>query len=134
MGPCRRCPWCDGCKPRQSRRNAWPGRASTPLSRLRVREKFTRVERRIGVSPPVAHTGQPHRALRVQRIFAGACQVALPEDGAGKAGRGKGFRAAMTFFFGGGSKPSRCAFFLACLRARRTASDFSRALRSDGFS
>src|SRR5262249_27273835 len=33
-----------------------------------------------------------------------------------------------------GIKPSRCACFLAALRARRTASAFSRVLRSDGFS
>src|SRR5262249_16511097 len=35
---------------------------------------------------------------------------------------------------GMGIKPSRCACFLAALRARRTASAFSRVLRSDGFS
>src|SRR5262245_50280854 len=35
---------------------------------------------------------------------------------------------------GSGIKPSRCASFLAALRARRTASAFSRVLRSDGFS
>ena len=33
-----------------------------------------------------------------------------------------------------GIKPSRWACFLAALRARRTASAFSRVLRSDGFS
>jgi Fe-S-cluster containining protein len=36
--------------------------------------------------------------------------------------------------WGSGIKPSRCASFLAALRARRTASAFSRVLRSDGFS
>jgi hypothetical protein len=33
-----------------------------------------------------------------------------------------------------GNKPSRCIFFLMSLRARRTASAFSRAFFSDGFS
>jgi hypothetical protein len=33
-----------------------------------------------------------------------------------------------------GSRPSRCNFFRASLRARRTASAFSRALFSEGFS
>ena len=33
-----------------------------------------------------------------------------------------------------GSKPSRCSFLRASLRARRTASAFSRTLLSDGFS
>ena len=33
-----------------------------------------------------------------------------------------------------GSKPSRCNFLRASLRARRTASAFSRALFSEGFS
>src|SRR5262249_11140419 len=47
----------------------------------------------------------------------------------GGARRGAGSR-----FLGIGIKPSRCASFLAALRARRTASAFSRVLRSDGFS
>ena len=45
-----------------------------------------------------------------------------------------GRRGAGSRFFGMGIKPSRCACFLAALRARRIASAFSRVLRSDGFS
>ena len=45
-----------------------------------------------------------------------------------RARRGAGSRLGI------GIKPSRCASFLAALRARRMASAFSRALRSDGFS
>src|SRR5262249_32429758 len=43
-------------------------------------------------------------------------------------------RGASSRRLGMGIKPSRCASFLAALRARRTASAFSRVLRSDGFS
>lgn len=52
------------------------------------------------------------------------------DDGAGRMpGRG-----ARGFFFGAAISPSRWASFRAALRERRTASDFSRARRSDGFS
>ena len=45
-----------------------------------------------------------------------------------------GPRAEKTFFFGAGMRPSRCAFLRASLRCLRTASDFSRFARSEGFS
>ena len=48
-------------------------------------------------------------------------------------GRPNGRRASSRRL-GGGISPSRCACFRAALRARRMASAFSRALRSDGFS
>ena len=51
------------------------------------------------------------------------------QNGLGGARRGVGSRR-----LGIGIKPSRWANFLAALRARRTASAFSRVLRSDGFS
>ena len=45
-----------------------------------------------------------------------------------------GGRRASSRRFGGAMSPSRWACFRAALRARRMASAFSRALRSDGFS
>ncbi len=48
--------------------------------------------------------------------------------------RGGARRGAASLRLGMGIKPSRCASFLAALRARRIASAFSRVLRSDGFS
>jgi hypothetical protein len=45
------------------------------------------------------------------------------------------FLLSRSFFLrGSGMRPSRCACFLASLRARRIASPFSRVLRSEGFS
>ena len=59
-----------------------------------------------------------------------ACGAALVEGRPGRRGpapkRGFGFGAAI--------RPSRMAVLRACLRARRTASAFSRALRTEGFS
>ena len=49
------------------------------------------------------------------------------------SGKG-GFRSNGFFFGGAGSNPSLIACFRASLRARRTASDFSRVFLSDGFS
>jgi hypothetical protein len=49
------------------------------------------------------------------------------------SGKG-GFRSNGFFFGGAGSNPSLIACFLASLRARRMASDFSRVFLSDGFS
>src|SRR5215475_6644354 len=57
------------------------------------------------------------------------CFAANQNDLGSRARRGAGSRR-----LGSGIKPSRCASFLAALRARRTASAFSRVLRSDGFS
>src|SRR6266508_723708 len=48
--------------------------------------------------------------------------------------RGGARRGAISLRLGMGSKPSRCASFLAALRPRRIPSAFSRVLRSDGFS
>src|SRR5262249_1304079 len=59
---------------------------------------------------------------------AGTCSQQTQNLGGG-ARRGAGSRR-----LGIGIKPSRWACFLAALRARRTASAFSRVLRSDGFS
>ncbi len=54
---------------------------------------------------------------------------------AGPAGRGRSPRdASRSLGLGAGSSPSRCACFLASLRARRTASAASRTRLSDGFS
>jgi hypothetical protein len=47
---------------------------------------------------------------------------------------GGGRRGAASRRLGMGIRPSRWASFLAAFRARRTASAFSRVLRSDGFS
>src|SRR5690606_16082365 len=43
-------------------------------------------------------------------------------------------RPSGAFFLGAGIRPSRCAFLRASLRARRTASAFSLAFFSEGFS
>jgi len=46
----------------------------------------------------------------------------------------RGPRVGISTFFGIGSRPSRCSFLRCSLRARRTASAFSRAFFSEGFS
>ena len=72
----------------------------------------------------------PRRAgskLSLRLAVRTAQQTTAPDQTAERCGPGAGF--ALT-----GNRPSRCSFLRASLRARRTASAFSRALFSDGFS
>ena len=96
-------------------------------------ERLARAERDPG------HSAKPRNGSHA--IALATSQAALPRGNhqmerpqqtqnlGSRARRGAGSRR-----LGIGIKPSRCASFLAALRARRTASAFSRVLRSDGFS
>src|SRR6516164_3148738 len=97
-------------------------RAAATFERERILLRLPRAAHAVRSPPPQGGGSRPSVLM---------APISEPDrsQNLGGARRGAGSR-----FFGMGSKPSRCACFLAALRARRMASDFSRVLRSDGFS
>src|SRR3989442_194523 len=96
------------------REHSLPHAASQCLTRILAAAKATKALSRLQV-----------RGTRRGRT----CSKQTQNDLGGGARRGAASRR-----LGIGIKPSRWASLLAALRARRTASAFSRVLRSDGFS
>src|SRR5262245_24779707 len=94
-------------------------RCTATLSAPRVTKEAT------GPRNPVCWRGRICRAMSAHFGFGALAQNDL---------RGPARRGASSRRLGIGIRPSRWACFRAALRARRTASAFSRVLRSDGFS